>query len=201
MKTMLGLVLGLTAIANAEFAVLDSGKVSLDLQYFGLTYHPGGGNDDPEHQYPRALDSAAYWVYQVGAQIDLNYTNRSLPYFGLQTTIAAFKDCIDVWSGHVHVGPRLQYRPDLGWGASIGLGPTLIWRENWWKRSDVVPWYNGDGFYGHQRNEDAVQTAFLWYGGNIDLSYMFTPKVGVIYSVIPGLPQVVSSAIGIRGVF
>lgn len=198
---LIALLLTMITAVQAANTVMDSSKISVDVQYFGLTYHPGGGNDDPDHQYPRAIDSAAYWVYQVGAQVDLNYQYKALPYLSLQMTTALFKDCIDVWSGHVHVGPRLQYRPELGWGASIGVGPTVIWRENWWKRQDVVPWYHGDGFYGHQKNADAVQTAFLWYGGNLDLSYMFTPKVGVIYSVIPGWPQVISSAIGLRGSF
>jgi hypothetical protein len=173
---------------------------SVNGKYFGLTFHPGGGNDDPQFQYPRRLDAEAYWVLQVGTEVDVDWLHKDLPWLGLRLTNAVFLDCIDVWSGHVHFGPRFQHRFASGLGFSIGLGPTLLWRENWWLKKEVS-WYNGDGFYGKKETQETYQTAFLWYGGNLEASWMFHQDWGLVYSLVPGWPQVLTSSAGLRYAF
>lgn len=168
---------------------------AVNLKYFGLTYHPGGGSAG-ETAYPLALDDEGYWVLQLGAETDLDYKVNE--YFYLRSTVALFKDCANLWSGHYHLGFRANYTTDMGVSFRFGIGPTFIWRENWFEAEAVNDWYNGDGFYGKERHSRKFQTAFLWYGGNFEMDYKINEQYTVVYSVIPGFPQVVTSSLGLR---
>jgi hypothetical protein len=189
------LILGLQLSYSQQFK---TPEFAVNAKYFGLTYHPGGGADGGEVPYPRSIDDRGYWVLQVGAEVDFDYYINK--FVQIRFANALFKDCIDVWSGHISLAPRVSYTTDFGLSARFGIGPTLIWRESWWK-SNEVEWYNGDGFYGKEETDDAIQTAFLWYGGNIEVDYQITEKWGIAYSLIPGYPQVFSNSIGVRRYF
>jgi hypothetical protein len=163
-----------------------------NYKYMGVTYHPGGGNGD----YIMALDSTGYIVIQLGVEGDLDYyLNR---YFLVRSSVSLYKDCAFVWSGFFHVGPRVNLPIGEKFQARIGIGPTLIWRENWYRHVD---WYTGDGFYGKEFESGPIQTAFLWYGGNIEFQYDFNKNWAFVYSVVPGYPQVFTSSFGLRQSF
>jgi hypothetical protein len=170
---------------------------AVNLKYFGLTFHPGGGNATEDYQYPNAIDEDGYWVYQLGGEVDYELQSPT-KWWSLRGTVALFQDCIEAWSGHLSLGLRLKHRFKNGFGLDFGIGPTLIWRENWWKKQEVSDWYNGDGFYGKKETNATFQKTLLWYGGNLGLSYMFNEKFGIQYSVIPGYPQVITSSLGLR---
>lgn len=56
----------LTLPSQADTGLLDPGRFAVGLNYTGITYHPGGGeNDEP---YKRALDDGDFWVLLVGFQ-------------------------------------------------------------------------------------------------------------------------------------
>lgn len=186
-----------STLRRPETDVSDLSKWAVNLKYFGLTYHPGGGSagDTP---YKLQIDDKGYYVLQIGAETDLDY--KLYPYFYLRGTVALFKDCAYVWSGHYHLGFRANYTTPQGFSFRIGIGPTIIWRENWYLEP-TVEWYRGDGFYGKKRHAKKFQTAFLWYGGNLEIDYSIKKNLALVFSVIPGFPQVVTSSIGLRKSF
>jgi hypothetical protein len=163
-----------------------------NYKYMGVTYHPGGGNGD----YKTALDSTGYIVIQLGVETDLDYYLNK--YFLLRASASLYKDCAFVWSGFFHFGFRANLPIGEKFQARLGIGPSLIWRENWYRHVD---WYTGDGFYGHEYEEGPIQTAFLWYGGNVEFQYDFNDKWAFVYSLVPGYPQVFTSSFGLRQTF
>lgn len=193
MKYLKSIIIGLILLSTQTFTM--ENPWAANLKYFGLTYHPGGGSAG-ENEYPLQIDEEGYWVVQIGAEADLDYYLNE--YFLLRSTVAVFKDCANVWSGHYHLGFRGNYSLDSGLSLRFGIGPTLIWRENWWDEPLVNDWYNGDGFYGKERQNGKFQTAFLWYGGNLELDYKVGDKTSLVYSLIPGYPQVFTSSFGLR---
>ncbi len=74
------------------------------------------------------------------------------------------------------------------------MGPTFIWRENW---LHVVKDYTRDSFFGPAR-EETFQDAFLWHGGDLEVEYQAWDKVSLVYSMIPGWPEVFHSSFGAR---
>ena len=168
-------------------------KWAVNAKYLGWTYHPGGGSPERDRQYPLAVDDEAYIVLHIGAEADLDYYVNE--YLILRATTAVFSDCYMYWSGHFHLGFRANYDFNDKFSFRVGIGPTLIWRENWWKK---VSWYEGDGFYGKERTSGPLQSAFLWYGGNLEFQWNINETWKFVYSAIPGFPQVVTSAFGLR---
>ena len=179
--------------ATLSFAS-DKLPLTSNFKYMGLTYHPGGGSNVEGKQYPRAWDKGGYFVQQVGIETDLDYKWK--PWLHARATFALYKDCIDAWSGWIGLMPRLNHEFDFGLSVNFGIGPSIIWRESWWG-TDYFD-YNGDFFYGKENTGEAIQWAFLWYGGNIELSWDFKNGHGIVYSLIPGYPQVFTSSIGWR---
>lgn len=180
----------------ASFAQGNGGDLTFSLQFLGLTYHPGQLSVDERQSYPRKLDPKGQFVLQLGAQFDFEWKRKSREIWGLRSSFALFKDCIDVWEGFLHFGPTLHPQYGNG-GFGIGLGPTWIFRQNWWGHPKV-PWYHGDLFYGYEHVHSKWQKAFLWYGGNlfVDVGRVNEPW-NFHYSLIPGWPQVLTSSFGI----
>lgn len=166
-----------------------STQFALGADYYALTYHPGGGGA----QYPRQLDDSAYWVLQVGAEGYADY--YALPWLIIRAAGASYKDCADVWAGFVHLGFRLNWAPTERTAFRIGIGPSFLWRENWY---GVVKRYRADAFFGRPKVTDNWQTAWIWYGGNLEAEYKFARNVGVLYSLVPGYPLVITSSLGLR---
>ena len=161
------------------------------------TDHPGGG--DHTDAYPRKLDDGAYWVLLLGGELDLDwyaYHFSNTPMAVLVRGSASLnKDCSDVWAGFLHLGPHFNLALGERFAFRIGIGPTLVWRQNWNGR---VANYTGDTFYGKTLTNDAFQSRLIWYGGNMELEWKVKRNVSLIFSNIPGWPHIITSSIGAR---
>jgi hypothetical protein len=172
---------------------LDGDRFALALKYTGLTYHPDGGEN--EERYKRSLDSRDFWVLQVGGQLDGDYKLHK--WFYLRSSTSLYRDCADVWAGFFHFGFRANYDFPAGVSLRVGIGPTFIWRENWLGK---VKGYTRDSFFGPARDE-TFQTAFLWHGGDVEAEWRAWDRVSLVYSVIPGYPEVLHNSLGARWSF
>lgn len=167
-------------------------RFAFGFNYYALTYHPNGGGAD----YPRELDSEAYWVIQLGGEAIADYYLK--PWLLLRTAGSLYRDCADVWAGHAHLGFRLDWRVASRFSARIGIGPTYLWRENWY---GVVDRYRSDAFFGRPGKGDRFQSAWIWYGGNIEAEVRLGRGMGLVYSLVPGYPLVMTSSLGLRAGF
>lgn len=165
-------------------------RFAAGLKFTGLTYHPDGGEN--EEPYPRSLDSEDFWVLQVGAQADGDYLLHK--YLYLRASTSLYRDCADVWAGFFHFGFRANYDTPIGLSFRVGVGPTLIWRENW---LGVVKGYKRDSFFGAAR-PGTFQSAFIYHGGDFEVEYKAWEHVSLVYSVIPGWPEVIHNSAGAR---
>ncbi|MEO7427040.1 MAG: hypothetical protein ABI036_17765 [Fibrobacteria bacterium] len=160
------------------------------LKYTGLTYHPGGG-ENTEH-YKRSLDANDYWVILVGFQGDADYKLHR--FFYVRASASLYQDCAELWAGYYHLGFRANWDVNDKISLRIGIGPTYLWRQNWFGR---VKDYEKDSFFGAAKGGD-FQGAFIWYGGDADVEWKAWDKLSLVYSVIPGYPEVITSSLGLR---
>lgn len=167
-------------------------RFAVGANYYALTYHPGGGGAE----YPRQFDDKAFWVLQVGAEAYGDY--YLTPWFLLRATGSLYKDCADVWAGFGHFGFRLEWEPAPPVALRIGIGPSFLWRESW---LGVVKRYHADGFFGRPASGDRFQSAWILYGGNLEAEWKIRPGLGLLYSVVPGFPFVITSSLGLRKSF
>lgn len=167
-------------------------RFGLGLKYTGISYHPDGGENEG---YPRKLDDAAFWVLLLGAELDADW--RPFRYLYVRASTSFYKDCADLWAGYYHLGFRANYDIGERVGVRIGIGPTYLWRQNWLGR---VAGYKRDSFFGEATNGD-FQGKFIWYGGDAEIEWKAGRAVSLVYSLIPGWPEVIQSSVGLRYTF
>lgn len=170
----------------------DPGRFGVGLKFTGLSYHPDGGENEG---YPRQLDDEAFWVLLLGGEIDADW--RAHKYLYIRASTSFYKDCADLWAGYYHLGFRANYDIGERVGVRIGVGPTYLWRQNWFGR---VAGYRRDSFFGEPTGGD-FQGAFIWYGGDAEVEWKMDDRLSFVYSVIPGWPEVIQSSIGMRYTF
>ncbi len=187
----------LTAAAHAvafdpAFPLTAPERFGVGLKYTGISYHPDGGENEG---YPRQLDDRAFWVLLIGGQLDVDWRLHRFLYVRASTSL--YKDCADLWAGYYHLGFRANYDIGEKVGLRIGIGPTYLWRQNWYGR---VAGYKHDSFFGDPTGGD-FQGSFIWYGGDAEVEWKFHDRYSFVYSVIPGWPEVIQSSAGFRFTF
>jgi hypothetical protein len=187
------LLLPLHAFAQSNLSWSDPSRFGAAVKYTGLSYHPGGGEN--EEHYLRSLDSRDFWVVLLGAQVDVDYALHK--YLLVRASTSLYKDCADVWAGYYHLGFRAQVMPTDRLALRVGIGPTYLWRQNWFHR---VKGYTKDSFFG-PATEGAFQGKFIWYGGDVEAEWKAWDKLSLVYSVIPGYPEVIQNSLGLRLTF
>ncbi|MDQ3001720.1 MAG: hypothetical protein M3Y08_10725 [Fibrobacterota bacterium] len=191
-STLMGMALFLIFSAMTPAQSEPAETWALGVNYYALTFHPGGGGAE----YPRQFDDKAYWVLQVGGEAYADYYLK--PWFLLRGAGSLYKDCADVWAGFAHFGFRFNWNLAQRLAFRIGIGPSFLWRESW---LGVVDRYRADAFFGRPKKTDRFQSAWIGYGGNLEAEYKVTPRLGLIYSVVPGFPLVVTNSLGLRAGF
>ncbi len=186
MKQLLLFVVSLlTFTAQAQ----ESHDFKVSLQYIGFTYHPGGGNT-PEI-YPLKVDKEANGVFEVGGNINFDYYFHKD--FFIRGSVAHYLDCAYVPAGYFHIGVRGNLLKKGKHQINGGMGPTLVYREDWHQ----FPEYQGDRFFG-SRVKGKWQYRFIFYGGEFEYLYQLSDQIQLQYSIIPGIPIVLTSKVGIR---
>ena len=181
---------GLTAQSNTQKQV--ERHQYLSVQWFGITYHPGGGSVFMRDNYPLKLDKEAYFVLNLGAAV--SYDRDLSKRFFIRAQVGAFMDC--AWQKSAYIHAALHFT-GLKWGKhsiNAGLGPMFLVREDWGK---FERYRRGDDFFG-DRVKNGWQYRFFPVGGEVEYLYQVNNKVQFQYSVIPGYPAVITSKIGVR---
>jgi len=167
---------------------IKKGSNTLSAQWIGLAFHPKAGTY-PQH-YHLKLDKKAYFVVEIGGAVQHNYflSNR----LSLRTTMALYLDCALVPAGFLQLGLRYTFLSRGSHSLAIGIGPTLLFREDWHQ----FPEYTGDTFF-----EDRVfkEYQYRFYPvPDLEYSYQFTPRWEFIFDIVPGGLHVFTSSIGLR---
>ncbi len=188
------LLLFLACHLNAQDANIPKIKHAqyFSLQWFGITFHPGGGSVFMRENYPLRLDPKAYVVLNLGlaASYDRDLSKR----FFLRSQAGFLLDCAMQKSAYVHVGLHLKVLKWRKHSFSGGLGPLFLVREDW---GQFPRYRRGDDFFG-SRVANGWQYRFFPIGGEGEYLYQINDKFQFQYSVIPGYPAVIVSKIGLR---
>jgi hypothetical protein len=180
--------------SNAQNSLLPKTKHPqyLSLQWFGITFHPGGGSVFMRDNYPLRLDQKAYLVINLG--LAASYDRELSKRFFLRGQAGFLLDCALQKSAYLHVGLQLKVLTLGRHSFSGGLGPMFLVREDWGK----FPRYRrGDDFFG-SRVAYGWQYRFFPIGGEGEYLYQINNKIQFQYSVIPAYPAVITSKMGFR---
>ena len=163
---------------------------NIGLKFFGLSMHPKG--DENAFLMPMRLDEKGVWVVNLGGMISTEkfiYQDE----ISLKAIQGLYSDCAARLGGFTHLGLRGQIFKTEKHSLYGGIGPTLVYRRNWY---DLPGYLDPDYFEG--KPTDTWQYKFLWYGGEFEYAYVFSEKLDLTATFIPGFPKLVSLSFGVK---
>lgn len=163
---------------------------NIGVKFFGLSIHPGG--DENAFLMPRKLDDNGVLVLNLGAMLSTEkfiYQNR----VSVKAVQGIYSDCAAQLGGFSHLGIRAIIFRAGKHSVFGGIGPTLVYRKNWYQ----LPGYRDpDYFDGHPTA--TWQYKFLWYGGEFEYAYRLSEKTDLTATFIPGFPKLLSLSFGLK---
>lgn len=159
------------------------------VNFIFMTWHPKG--DKMAFLQPNRLDPEAKIVLNWGGVAHYErfiYKKR----WSLKVAQAAYSDCANLFAGHTHLGFRWNFLNGEKHSLRFGFGPTYVYRQSW---------YQLDGY--EQQNQYLKtrgnwQTAFVWYGGEVEYDYTLSEKLSINLHIIPGIPDFFTFGFGFR---
>lgn len=161
---------------------------AISAQWIGLVFHPKGGTYP--HRYIRKLDPEAYFVVEHG--IILTYEHRVFDRGYIKGGAALNLDCANVIAGFFHIGLHYQVLNKKRHILSAGLGPTLVFREDWHQ----FPEYVSDEFF-KESVHGKWQYRFVIFG-NIEYNYLVSKKLLLSVSLIPAGHLLMTFTFGVK---
>ena len=122
------------------------------------------------------------------------YRSRYVYVDSLRAVIAGYFDSMNHFSGYIAFTPRWIIFAINKISLNFGAGPTLIFRESW----NTIPQYRDDGYY-HESDHflPGYQYKFI-LGGDVNFHYTINQQLDAVWSIVPGMPYVITHAFGVR---
>ena len=173
---------------------LSAQSYNIGIKYFGINIHPVG--DINAELFPIKLGSNGFLVPSFGAMLSFEkYVWKDI--IAIELAIANYTDCTQQFAGFTHLGFRAKIFSAGRHELNGGIGPTFIFRKNWYKLEgydDTRNFYNG----GNKNKDDEYQMRFIVYGGELEYDYRLKDNVDLSVTLIPGIPILMSFAFGVR---
>ena len=173
---------------NVQTDSLNNFTNAVTAQWIGLVFHPEAGTYP--HRYIRKLDPKAYFVIELG--LVLTYEHRVFERGYLKGAVAYNLDCANVPAGFFHAGLHYQLLRKKRHLLTAGLGPTLVFREDWHQ----FPEYKSDVFF-KERVHGKWQYRFVVFG-NIEYNYRISRKMMVNVGFIPAGHLLLTFTFGVK---
>ena len=168
-----------------------SKRNSIGLKFMGLSFHPLSGKPNAELM-PNRLDKQAYFVLDLGAL--LSYEYFIVPdVLSVKFIQGLYADCAAQLAGVTSVGLRARIFQIGRHSLLGGIGPTWIYRHNWYHIPNYV-----DTKYYKGTPADKWQYKFLWYGGELEYKFAISSKLDFATIFVPGYPDLMAFAVGIN---
>ncbi len=163
---------------------------NINLKFFGLSLHPKGDVNAP--LMPLNPDKKGYFVFNLGGS--LGYERFLKPdKFSLKAIQAVYADCAAQLGGFTHIGVRWVVFNKGRHSLNGGLGPTLVYRRNWYR----LPGYEDSGFFDGTTTSE-WQYKFIPYAGEFEYNFALNEAYEFSTTFIPGYPSLMSLSFGIR---
>ena len=179
--------------AQSQYPILSqkSKRHSIGLKFMGLSFHPLSGKPNAELM-PNRLDEQAYFVLDFGAL--LTYEYFIVPdVLSVKFIQGLYADCAAQIAGVTSIGLRARIFQIGRHSLFGGIGPTWIYRHNWYRIPNYV-----DTEYYKGTPTDKWQYKFLRYGGELEYKYAISSKLDFATIFVPGYPHLMAFAVGVN---
>jgi hypothetical protein len=172
---------------------------ALGVELLLLTTHVSSRRDALVDHYQRRLDSKGRNVVTPGVEV---YYDNALdePFWKareIRFTVGAGRDSVDHRFGYLAVLARWHLGESGPWQITLDAGPGLLYRKSW----RDVPDYDPDNPLRESEHFLPGYEYLFLVMGEMDLLYRFSPTVQGVWSIFPGIPYVITQALGLRWCF
>ena len=167
---------------------------ALGLQIYMPTIHLSKETYANGERYSYKLNSSGQMIWMPGVKI---FYDQSSDLYPLQMKrmrlLASFhQDCMNRSSYIFHLGPRWELKLSSKSTLMLGLGPTYWMRKTW----EVFDFYSPDPRM--KKSSVFPDYEYRWFlFADIDFLWDYTDNFQIILSIVPALPFVFASTIGI----
>ena len=166
-------------------------KVSIGVKFVSFSTHPKG--DTNADLMPLKFDPKGAIVFNPGGTLNFDFFIKN-DFMSLKLVQGFYADCALQFLGYSHLGFRLTLFQTKHASMNLGIGPTFIYRQSWYK----LPGYKAyPNFFNGTKNEN-WEYSFIWYGGEIELNFPILKNTDFSMSIIPGGIEVINVSLGFR---
>jgi hypothetical protein len=166
-------------------------NIAVGIKFFGLSIHPLGALNT-QHM-PLKFDKKGIFVLNLGVEICFEYFIYK-DIVSVKFIQALYADCVQKFAGFTHLGLRGRIFETGKHSLYGGIGPTFIYRKNWY----ALEGYDDSFSFFRGEPEDTWQRRFIWYGGEFEYNYAINENLSLSTSFVPGFPDLMNLAVGIR---
>lgn len=169
---------------------------AMGAEVITLTSHVSNYTIQLGEDYHRKLSADGRHLITPGMEFyydwNIPYRSQFLYINSLRVVAAGYNDSMNHFSGYLAYTPRWIFLKRDNFHINFGLGPTLIFRKSW----NSIEGYRDDGYYQESdKFLPGYQYKFI-IGGDINLHFELNSKIDLVWSIIPGLPYVITQSFG-----
>ena len=184
------LCLGVVLYALA-LSPLYAERLAVGVKFVSFSLHPKSSPNAP--LMPLKFDSRGVFVYNPGGTLNFEYF-IVYDILSLKFVQGLYGDCALQFVGYTHLGFRLRLRKIKRFSANVGIGPTLIYRQSWFKLKGydtAEKFLKGNSF-------ENWEYAFIWYGGEFECNFRIKDAWDMSLAVIPAGFDLINLSTGFR---
>ena len=166
-------------------------RFAVGIKFCSFSSHPKGSPNAP--LMPYKFDEKGLLVFNPGVSLNMDYFIFD-DLLSIKAVQGLYGDCALQFLGYTHLGFRVRFLKLNRFSMNIGIGPTLIYRQSWYKLKgyDIA-----EKFLGGTPSED-WEYSLIWYGGEIECNVCIFDKTDISVGVVPAGIDLLNINIGLR---
>ncbi|MGP1457913.1 MAG: hypothetical protein ACTTKL_01185 [Treponema sp.] len=166
-------------------------RFAAGIKFLSFSSHPKGSPNAP--LMPLKFDSRGLFVYNPGGTLNFEYFVVN-DIFSFKFVQGLYGDCALHFLGYTHLGFRLRFLKIKRFSTNIGIGPTLIYRQSWFK----LDGYDTSEKFMYGTPFEDWEYLFIWYGGEIEFNVRIKDGWDASFSIIPAGIDLINMSVGFR---
>lgn len=166
-------------------------RFAVGVKFLSFSSHPKGSPNAP--LMPLKFDSRGVFVYNPGGTLNFEYFVVN-DIFSVKFVQGLYGDCALRFLGYTHLGFRLRMLKIKRFSTNIGIGPTLIYRQSWFK----LDGYDTSEKVMYGTPLEDWEYLFIWYGGELEFNVRVKDGWDASFSVIPAGIDLINMSLGFR---
>ena len=166
-------------------------RFAIGVKLISFSLHPKGSPN--AHLMPLKFNSSGVFVYNPGGTLNFDVFIID-DILSVKFVQGLYGDCALQFLGYTHLGFRLRLFKIKRFSINIGIGPTLIYRQSWFR----LKGYNIAEKFLKGTPFEKWEYRFIWYGGELECNFRIKDTWDMSVAIIPAGLDLINLSAGFR---